>query len=96
MWHASTSSLTDGADVLETWARSLLYRVGDRTAGEWIDRRRADDGRTTVHIRRRLTKTEAGLAPAVRDLRGTREHKRRAQAISDITGIPAAALLQMG
>src|SRR5439155_7946394 len=77
VWHASAApnrgerlSATD----LERIARAHLQGVGDPAAGEWVEQ-----GDIAVHIRRRLTATEALVTGPVVDVRGTPEQDQRAE-----------------
>jgi hypothetical protein len=53
-------------------AHVALWGVGDTIAGEW-----REEGKTAVHLRRRLTKAEWGDRPWGMDYRGTPEGHAR-------------------
>lgn len=71
VWHASIKAPYDDEQFL---AFCALNMRGDSLAGEWLER-----GPTAFHLRRRLSAEEVALAGglAVRDIRGTDEHKKR-------------------
>ena len=99
MWHASVASKTVSLEKLEKIALAMLKGVGDQSLGEWRQQRPAssNEGRLSmVHIRRRLSKAEQRMVGEAEDRRSTPYHNQRAQIVSNITGIPAQTLLNMG
>lgn len=75
MWHASVSGLTHEHSLAA--ALVALRGVGDRALGEWRER----GGGTVVHVRRRLSATEAAFVNPLRDIRGTPEQAERIAAL---------------
>jgi len=77
VWHASGNGQT--VTKSRTIAREGLFAVGDASLGEWIEQ----GSRGIVHVRRRLTAAECGLAgiAGVRDIRGSDEERRRLQSL---------------
>ena len=71
VWHASVGRLQDEA-AREAMARRILDGVGDIALGEWVER-----GRPILHIRRRLSETEAAIVGPGGDIRGTDEADAR-------------------
>lgn len=68
-------------DALEKAARSILRGVGDSSAGEWTQhalKRGPAHNLSVVHIQRRCNAAEDKAVGPVKDLRGTKEHQRRA------------------
>ena len=68
-------------DALEKAARSILRGVGDPSAGEWVEhaqKRGPAHNLFVVHVQRRCNATEDKVVGPVKDLRGTKEHQRRA------------------
>ena len=77
MWHASVSE--HGRPMwlanprrLESVARSILSGVGDAALGEWVE-----VGELAVHLRRRVSASEAADVGPVIDMRGTPGAKGR-------------------
>lgn len=69
-------------------ALKVLRGVGDPAAGEWFE-----DRWPTVHVRRRLTETEALITGPVRDIRRTPEAVARAESIgSRLAHAPASII----
>ena len=99
MWHASVASKTLSLNEMERIAFAMLKGVGDQSLGEWRQQSPAspNEGRfNIVHIRRRLSMEEELLVGKAEDRRGTPYHNQRAQMVSNITGLPVQALLNMG
>lgn len=87
MWHASVKSKAGDMRLAEEMARAALDGVGYAALGEWRE------AGTAFHIRRRLTAEELKLAGnlTVRDIRGTREERKRfALLFADVPWLRAA------
>lgn len=97
MWHASISDApwrdARNPEALFPLAEVALTGVGDAALGEW-----REIGDIAVHLRRRLTASEAaGIGPVI-DVRGTWEHTKRLNRIrrylpERLQRLPDAALL---
>ena len=76
MWHASIAphplDVAWSEIVLFSLARRSLEGVGDATLGEW-----RDATKNAVHLRRRLSVREEEFIGRAKDIRGTREERRR-------------------
>ena len=96
VWHGSVASrsLKDW-EWFEEKAQTLLGGVGEATRGEW--REYSDQpGMRVLHVKRRLNSGEEVVAGILRDIRGTTEMVRRAEAVSRATGFSRDFLLSTG
>jgi len=94
VWHVSIGSFTLDFDGLEREARRHLNGVGDAAAGEWIEQYAGEDGKRTVHVKRRLSAAEERITGPPRDIRGTSEQARRVQQIAVLSGIAPGLLTE--
>lgn len=77
VWHASCRGRDRKAS--QDLARRALFGVGDAKLGEWWE----DGSRTIMHLRRRLSVSEA-QGFVLRDIRGTaEEHERMATLLAE-------------
>ena len=96
MWHASISAPVLDArnpEALFAVAEKVLDGVGAASLGEW-----REIGGVAMHLRRRLTPSEAAVIGPVVDVRGTWEHHKRLNRIrrylpEKLQRLPDAALL---
>jgi len=75
VWHASISDPRRDArnpEALFAVAEQVLAGVGDPALGEW-----REVGDLAVHLRRRVSPSEADTIGPVVDVRGTWEHTKR-------------------
>ena len=78
MWHASVAGpALHVTDDLAAYALQALEGVGDFGAGQWTEIRRSAFGQKVVHVRRRLSDSEAQIVHGVSDLRCTPEGEER-------------------
>ena len=90
VWHASVAPRVTGLGEVMCGNRAVrvLDGLGDPGAGEW----REWSG-VAFHLRRRLSVAEAAEVGPARDIRGTSEAWRRAQALGrHLAVIPAAVV----
>ena len=74
----------------------MLSGLGDESLGQWQHWGYTPSGRPVVHLRRRLSETEALMLPhagRLRDLRCTREGAERVAVVARETGHSVTALL---
>ena len=92
MWHASVSfRYPRRAKEYRAMLRKVLHGVGIDTL-QWIE-----EGRRGIwHCRRRLTPAEQDKCGAPLDVRGTVEHRARAERMAAILNITVEAAMEPG
>ncbi len=87
VWHASVAQAREYPMMRrETLAREVLDGLGDASLGEWVE-----EGERAVHVRRRLTATEAVPIGEVVDVRGTPDAATRVRALAKVVAPVVAA-----
>jgi hypothetical protein len=91
VWHVSVEAKRPMPSAqLYKLALRVLRGVGDAVEGEWFE-----EQYPFIHVRRRLSASEAALVGPVVDVRGTDEARRRAEAVgSRLAHAPAEILME--